>query len=288
MRFAALLLVTFAYSGAFASEPGQPLDCSDWVFLEPGLSCRMVVDPCGVNVPNEACFNIPGRHADNSGGVLEVRQVVVSLPPCPPTGATPSVRIQITRLVAGTRSTVAYLQDRCGVPGTIDQPRMFNAQQGDAGFEPNYGRMYIGIEIGCNGAACESGDFTPRLFAIEGFTTTFDVLQTYTLQSELAFRVPYMPEGMAAADHFDTYWGPLTKPLDFAQAQPLQCDYPATPPHVGDYLVVADSVPTPTPGSGVYYVTAATYQGTTRYGRKTTAGHLSGRDPTLLPVCLLP
>ena len=69
------------------------------------------------------------------------------------------------------------------------------------------------------------------------------------------------------------------------QAHPLQCNYPATPPHVGDYLTVADTVPTPAPGQGVYYVTAATYQGATRYGRKTTAGHLSGRDPAMLPTC---
>jgi hypothetical protein len=40
-----------------------------------------------------------------------------------------------------------------------------------------------------------------------------------------------------------------------------------------------------TPGQGVYYVTAATYQGQTRYGRKTTAGQMSGRDPLLLPEC---
>ena len=38
MRFAACLLVAFAYSGAFASEPGQPLDCSDWVSMKPGVS----------------------------------------------------------------------------------------------------------------------------------------------------------------------------------------------------------------------------------------------------------
>ena len=29
----------------------------------------------------------------------------------------------------------------------------------------------------------------------------------------------------------------------------------------------------------------ATYQGATRYGRKTIAGHLSGRDPAGLPGC---
>jgi hypothetical protein len=90
---------------------------------------------------------------------------------------------------------------------------------------------------------------------------------------------------MAGADHFDTYWGNLTHPIDFTQAHPLACDYPTAPPRVGDYLTVADTVPTPAPGHGVYYVTAATYRGATRYGRKTTAGHLTGRDPALLPAC---
>jgi hypothetical protein len=60
----------------------------------------------------------------------------------------------------------------------------------------------------------------------------------------------------------------------------------AAAPHVGDYLTVADTGPTPVPGRGIYYVTAATYQGATRYGRKTTAGHLSGRDPAVLPGCV--
>ena len=64
-----------------------------------------------------------------------------------------------------------------------------------------------------------------------------------------------------------------------------KCGYPAAAPHVGDYLTVADTVPTPVPGRGIYYVTSATYQGATRYGRKTTAGHLSGRDPVVLPAC---
>jgi hypothetical protein len=127
-----------------------------------------------------------------------------------------------------------------------------------------------------------------RLYAIVGFATTFDVLQTFATQPPtIGFRVPYTPEGMAGADHFDTYWGHLAQPIDFTQAHPLACDYPAAAPHVGDYLSVADTVPTPGPGQGVYYVTAATYQGATRYGRKTTAGQLSGRDPALLPACAL-
>ena len=42
----------------------------------------------------------------------------------------------------------------------------------------------------------------------------------------------------------------------------------------------------PRTGQGVYYVTAATYQGATRSDRKTTGVPLSGRDPAGLPGCL--
>ncbi len=60
----------------------------------------------------------------------------------------------------------------------------------------------------------------------------------------------------------------------------------AAEPCASDYVTAAETVPTPAPGQGVYYLTAATYQGQTRYGRKATAGHLSGRDPALLPACV--
>jgi len=68
-----------------------------------------------------------------------------------------------------------------------------------------------------------------------------------------------MPEGLAAADHFDTYYGPLTKPINFSQAHGLQCGYPSSPPAVGHYLEVPDTVPTPATGQGVYYVTTVTH-----------------------------
>ena len=93
-----------------------------------------------------------------------------------------------------------------------------------------------------------------------------------------------MPEGFAAADYFDSYSGDLATVGDWSQAQPLQCDYPATAPAVGDYFEVADPLPDPAPGEGRYYVTSVTYQGDTRYGRKNIGG-LSGRDPGGLPGC---
>ena len=36
---------------------------------------------------------------------------------------------------------------------------------------------------------------------------------------------------------------------------------------------------------GEFYITAATYQGQTRYGRTRVGGVLSGRDPSVLPAC---
>ena len=127
------------------------------------------------------------------------------------------------------------------------------------------------------------------LLSINGFTTTFEILQTYTpATSELSFRVPYMPEGFQFADYFDTYWGDLATVGDWSQAHPLQCGYPATPANVGDYLIVADTLPSPEPGRGYYYVTAVNYQGQRRYGRQSNGGVLSGRDPTVLPACSPP
>ena len=113
----------------------------------------------------------------------------------------------------------------------------------------------------------------------------FEILQTYTPTADLGFRVPAMPEGFQFADWFDTYYGDLATVGDWSLAQPLQCGYPATAPNVGDYFTVADTLPDPVPGQGRYYVTAVNYQGQTRYGRKSSGGVLTGRDPAMLPVC---
>ena len=94
-----------------------------------------------------------------------------------------------------------------------------------------------------------------------------------------------MPEGMNGVDWFDTYWGRLANPIEFSNAKPLQCAYPASPPEIGEYLTITDTLPAPSPGQGYYYATAATFQGETRYGRKATGGQLSGRDPAVLPGC---
>jgi hypothetical protein len=164
-------------------------------------------------------------------------------------------------------------------------------------FDATRGRLEIPVCSLCeqqngNNPPCVYGEIgggwirgSVHRIALGGFTTTFEILQTYTPSAAFGFRVPYMPEGLPAADHFDTYYGPLVKPINFSQAHGLRCDYPSKTPSVGDYLEVADTVPTPAPGQGVYYVTAVTHQGQTRYGRKARGGVLSGRDPAGLAAC---
>jgi hypothetical protein len=180
-------------------------------------------------------------------------------------------------------------------PGNQDRVRFTDNRDVQSGgfyvpyhlvFDPVHGRLLVSLASFCDNSACPGGAYTARwIAAIEGFTTLYEVRQSFAPETPLGFRVPVMPEGMGGVDHFDTYWGNLTYPIDFTQAHPLQCGYPAAPPHVGDYITVADNVPTPAPGQGVYYVTAATYEGQTRYGRKAMGGQLSGRDPALLPTC---
>jgi hypothetical protein len=51
-------------------------------------------------------------------------------------------------------------------------------------------------------------------------------------------------------------------------------------------IAVEDTLPALELGEGRYYVTAVTYQGQTRHGRKRSIdGALTGRDPALLPGC---
>jgi hypothetical protein len=284
MRLTVALLAIAVLSPALASQPGQPLDCSDWVFLEPGYSCieRLTCDDSDFG--GRCYVGTAVAHIDVASAV--VRAVTASTGTI--CGHTSLNRVEVFR-ETDTRTVIGYIDDRCVDPAT-DRIDGFSFQVADGAslFDASRGQVvFPGVSYS---APLNPSSFYPKLwklYAIAGFATTFDVLQTYSPPpSELSFRVPYMPEGLGGADHFDTYWGPLTKPIDFTQAHPLQCGYPATPPHVGDYETVADTLPTPAPDSGYYYLTATTYQGQTRDGRKTSGGKLSGRDPALLPACV--
>jgi hypothetical protein len=291
LAFAAAALVC---APLLATEPGQPLDCEDWVVAAPGLSVGPDLVPASFEVV------LTDRVAvDNEGGRIVVGNCCETRPsPC---DSAPLGYLSIRRVNhSGVVEVLACVPFRSGpVAGSIDQAEIalsgcfleqnsswtnscvrFNPINGDLHF--NYKRMGGGYPPG-------SGyPIATVSCVLRGLPTLYDVQQTFIPPSTIGYYVPAMPEGMPSADSFSTFYGPLTKPINFAQAQPLACDYPSTPPAVGDYLTVTDPLPDPALGTGRYYVTSATHNGVTRYGRKTAAGVLSGRDPAAFPSCELP
>ena len=309
-RYGLILAVALLSSPIWASNPGEPLDCSDWVFMEPGLACEEVLSyPCPVGSFTDATPCIASQDIksfDNEGNILAVREVDTGSS-C---GSRALKRLELVRFRNGSEEVLGYLGSRCANLPTsrVDVVEVVNLagyfRERHQGFprtvvlfDPTNGHLLVTTGVFCTGGQqgecpyvgdCNSGGCLPplRVFRITGFATTFEILQTYTPSAnELSFRVPYMPEGFQFADYFDTYYGDLASVGDWSQAQSLQCGYPASPPNVGDYLTVTDTLPTPTPGQGYYYVTAVNYQGQRRYGRKSSGGVLTGRDPAVLPGC---
>ena len=298
------LLLGSACLPATASDPGQPLDCSDWVFLEPGLSCSVVrAAPCGPFCGGGSDVSPGNARAVDPLGNLYLTRRILQLDDCG-TGGLARRRTEIRRMDStGTETVIAHIDDRCEDSGQyleflgpanpqIAEIDLWTTYSGFVQFDPNHGRLLIALRSECRDAdgSCPSpygGGFW--IAGFDGFPTTFEVLQSYAPTSgPLSFRVPYMPEGFQSADYFDSYYGDLATIGDWSQAQPLKCGYPASHPTQGDYLEVADTLPGPEPGQGRYYVTAVTHQGQRRYGRKSAGGALSGRDPTVLPACVDP
>lgn len=275
VRILCVLFVMLFALAVMASRPGQPLDCADWQFFEPGFSCVDIQRPCTGSSAECDFQNI--AVVDNEGN-----QVVHRNGPQQPCGSQVMNVYQIVARDGQTESIVAEIAEQCADTGTGQQDTF---GMGNWWFDEERGRLIVQSSLNCNNSPdCYEG-FT-WIFAIEGFTTTFEILQTYTPdQSVLGFRVPYMPEGFERADYFDTYAGQLTKPLDLSQAQPSQCNYPQSQPQVGDYLTFPDSAVNPSPGQASYYLTAVTHLGERRVGRHAVNGLISGRPSSVLPVC---
>lgn len=285
MKRTLLALLTVALVvPAVASEPGQPLDCSDWVFLQSGYSCS-VFSPMYAAMTPPMRERGANRVVDNTGALI----TAVGGDPNAPNWLDNYIEIRrhdgIMETVIGRiqgrdfpdgRDSVLGVNPAGGPEESNDYPHLAAAIQ----FDAVNGRLLVPL------CSAGNGYYGYWIAAIDGFAKLFDILQTYTPSSTaFSFRVPSFPEGLRGADYFDTYWGDLATVGNWPAAHALQCHYPTAAPDVGDYLTVADTLPLPQPGHGYYYVTAAAYQGQTRYGRKTSGGTLSGRDPALLPRC---
>src|SRR5262245_50507910 len=104
--FAAVLLSVVP---VLASEPGQPLDCSDWVIVEPGISCiTLIAYPCQEAY---ACDSY-GPSIDNEGNAFVLKFAAV-IGHCGANGFQ-LARWEVVRFSpSGQASVVAYLDDRC-------------------------------------------------------------------------------------------------------------------------------------------------------------------------------
>lgn len=274
MRTLIALLICLSSFCAHASAPGQPLDCTDWVFLDPALHCSTYA-PLGLPDGSRWIQHGLDEVMDNTGRLIQVVYTITG-------------RVEIRAFDGAQEMLLAYMEPRLRPDGGWDvveanHPMSFDAVRGRlvipltdyAGYD-GYRRCY-GEVVDCNWIA-----------GIEGFTPLYDIVESFRPNGALSFRVPSLPEGFRGAHHFDTYVGQVTRPLDLSLARPMQCGYPETAPRAGDIETISATVPTPAAGSANYVLTSVSFEGATRVGRRTnTAGVLVARDPSVLPPCAL-
>lgn len=298
-RFIVMLIVSAFMAGTiYASQPWQPLDCSDWVFLEPGLTCTVFASGPAIQ---SSPFLIKGGNLqiDNAGNMVLLWSNITLAGG----GRVFPGHFEIRRFNGQGESVLASIDDRIAPNGGLDhlRPRGSSCNGGYCesnnylgeliSFDPLNGRLLIPLESYCSTEVDLSCPNSPYgggwwVASIEGFGRLFDILQTYTpVGTTLSFHVPAIPEGLPSADHFDTYWGNVASLPDFTQAHPMACSYPNSPLSIGDFLAVADTSPTPPVGQANYFVTAVTHGAERRYGRQLIGPTMTGRNPALLPVC---
>src|SRR5437867_2673673 len=132
---------------AHASEPGQPLDCSDWIILDSGYTCtEQIPYPCPVDQDGgTACKNgSSGLEPDNEGRLYYLRSVDLAPGPCNQGG---SSRTELVRVTGSLEQVLAFVDDRCNGPASRDR-------QVKAGsrpiFDDNNGKLYVALALECH------------------------------------------------------------------------------------------------------------------------------------------
>jgi hypothetical protein len=181
---------------ALASNPGEPLDCDDWVFNEPGLSCAQY--PC----EGTPCDDGLSRVVDNDGRTLAFRRTDIG-GECGCLG-TSGGRWELVAWEDGTQSVVAYLEDRCDQqsPGVMQRflGRDYRTWYAVL-FDDKQGVVSLPGEIACSDCSpthdCPEGQPPQEgtVFQLSGFTTTFEVLQTQLPQGPPGPPGPQGPPG---------------------------------------------------------------------------------------------
>jgi len=292
------LVISLLPGAALASQPGQRLDCSDWVAFLPGLTCSLYRSggPDGFELGTNLVIDNQGRALKliNStfygSGVLLVRFDGVS-------------RWEGVGLI-NDRAGIHPVWDRIAptgrcIAGFCNDLIPGLPAEGVLHFDAVHGRVLIPVRTYCTPDFGGQGVCDPQVYggsfqdgeqwsviAIDGFASLFEVAISYKQPSSLSFTVPVHPEGLPAADTFSVYTGDLRSASDLSRAVPIDCTVPdAGPPAPGEQLSVFDSLPDPPPGDGRYYLASPSYRDQRRAGRAAPDGTLRGRETRSLPVC---
>ena len=251
MRKLAVVIAAFFVLSPFAlaSQPGQPMDCSDFVPVTPGFTCEnFCAPPCPDAVASAWSPGSPTL--TNEGEIIQIRKVGSEVI-C---GPFPLWRYEVVALTATTERLIGYWQERCLVdndPAWQKDTLQFSPA---VVFDDKRGRVLVKAVARCVAAGTSpcspeyDYDDPPWIGGIIGFQTTFDLMQTYSPPTAFSFQVPYMPEGLGAADRFDTYWGrSLARSIC---RRPSRCIAPTRTisRRVGERVTFADTAPTPAPG----------------------------------------
>src|SRR5712691_1217955 len=112
-----LVLVVAAFAlPVSASQPCRPLDCSDWVILQPGLTCTAYYSfPCSSSyaITPQCVFSNDDRALDSEGNLLRVRRRPN------PANICNGQSLYRTELVAWTgqsETILAFVEERCAGP----------------------------------------------------------------------------------------------------------------------------------------------------------------------------
>jgi len=137
---------------AWASEPGEPVDCDDWVFLEAGLSCD-TYNPH----PADTGLRVGGTALvlDNEGNPY-ASKFIHGVGTC---GAVRLDRLEIVRFNGSNETTIAFIEDKCFNPALnqADQVSFPDALRALV-FVRNSGSMLVALHTRCRGP---SGTINP-------------------------------------------------------------------------------------------------------------------------------
>ena len=203
MRHIVLIAVSvFLIMPTWASNPGELLDCSDWIINRPGLSCAMYA-PHGTVLP-ESVFLGAGSNGvvTNDGSILAFRATEVEA--CRRFGGawgTARYRFDLIERSGSNETVIASIEERRGPFNSVDHLRLIDSSCGGAVnncrygyvgvitlgamlyFDPTAGRLLVPMHRYCGACDVHSSSLcAPEydggwgIVAIEGFATTAEVL----------------------------------------------------------------------------------------------------------------